>query len=196
MSKIAGYKDEAYIRGKAPMTKREIRILTISLLGIEPGDVVVDIGAGTGGLTMEAAYAAAAGRVYAVEAKETALELVQQNKEHFQADNVVIIPGKAPAALDQITEQVDRVIIGGSGGNMEDLFEWCRNNIRPGGRVVANFVTLENAAQATTLMNRYFDNVELIQVGISRGEGIGGLTMLKAANPIFIITGDVATKEV
>ncbi|MFA6931420.1 MAG: precorrin-6Y C5,15-methyltransferase (decarboxylating) subunit CbiT [Lentisphaeria bacterium] len=196
MSKIAGYKDEAYIRGKAPMTKREIRILTISLLGIEPGDVVVDIGAGTGGLTMEAAYAAAPGRVYAVEAKETALELVQQNKEHFQADNVVIIPGKAPAALDQITEQVDRVIIGGSGGNMEDLFEWCRNNIRPGGRVVANFVTLENAAQATTLMNRYFDNVELIQVGISRGEGIGGLTMLKAANPIFIITGDVATKEV
>lgn len=196
MSKIAGYKDEAYIRGKAPMTKREIRILTISLLGIEPGDVVVDIGAGTGGLTMEAAYAAAPGRVYAVEAKETALELVQQNKEHFQADNVVIIPGKAPAALDQITELVDRVIIGGSGGNMEDLFEWCRNNIRPGGRVVANFVTLENAAQATTLMNRYFDNVELIQVGISRGEGIGGLTMLKAANPIFIITGDVATKEV
>ncbi|MBC3803636.1 precorrin-6Y C5,15-methyltransferase (decarboxylating) subunit CbiT [Acetobacterium fimetarium] len=196
MSKIAGYKDEAYIRGKAPMTKREIRILTISLLGIEPGDVVVDIGAGTGGLTMEAAYAAAPGRVYAVEAKETALELVQQNKEHFQADNVVIIPGKAPAALDQITEQVDRVIIGGSGGNMEDLFEWCRNNIRPGGRVVANFVTLENAAQATTLMNRYFDKVELIQVGISRGEGIGGLTMLKAANPIFIITGDVATKEV
>ena len=196
MSKIAGYKDEAYIRGKAPMTKREIRILTISLLGIEPGDVVVDIGAGTGGLTMEAAYAAAPGRVYAVEAKETALELVQQNKEHFQTDNVVIIPGKAPAALDQITELVDRVIIGGSGGNMEDLFEWCRNNIRPGGRVVANFVTLENAAQATTLMNRYFDNVELIQVGISRGEGIGGLTMLKAANPIFIITGDVATKEV
>lgn len=196
MSKIAGYKDEAYIRGKAPMTKREIRILTISLLGIEPGDVVVDIGAGTGGLTMEAAYAAAPGRVYAVEAKETALELVQQNKEHFQADNVVIIPGKAPAALDKITEPVDRVIIGGSGGNMEDLFEWCRNNIRPGGRVVANFVTLENAAQATTLMNRYFDNVELIQVGISRGEGIGGLTMLKAANPIFIITGDVATKEV
>ena len=196
MSKIAGYKDDAYIRGKAPMTKREIRILTISLLGIEPGDVVVDIGAGTGGLTMEAACAAAPGRVYAVEAKETALELVQQNKEHFQADNVVIIPGKAPAALDQITEQVDRVIIGGSGGNMEDLFEWCRNNIRPGGRVVANFVTLENAAQATTLMNRYFDKVELIQVGISRGEGIGGLTMLKAANPIFIITGDVATKEV
>ncbi|WP_026395380.1 precorrin-6Y C5,15-methyltransferase (decarboxylating) subunit CbiT [Acetobacterium malicum] len=191
MSKIAGYKDDAYIRGKAPMTKREIRILTISLLGINPGDVVVDIGAGTGGLTMEAAYAADQGKVYAVEAKETALELVQKNKEHFNADHVVIIPGKAPEALVEIKEPVDRVIIGGSGGNMEGLFQWCKANTRAGGRVIANFVTLENAAQATTLMNQYFQNVELIQVGISRGEGIGGLTMLKAANPIFIITGDV-----
>lgn len=191
MSNIAGYKDDDFIRGKAPMTKREIRILTISLLGIKSGDVVVDIGAGTGGITMEAAYAAAPGTVYAVEAKEAALELVAKNKDHFHADNVEIIQGKAPEALSAITRDVDRVIIGGSGGNMDDLFIWCREKIRNRGRVIANFVTLENAAQATTLMNRYFENVELIQVGISRGEGIGGLTMLKAANPIFIITGDV-----
>ncbi|MBK5243429.1 MAG: precorrin-6Y C5,15-methyltransferase (decarboxylating) subunit CbiT [Eubacteriaceae bacterium] len=191
MSNIAGYRDDDYIRGKAPMTKREIRILTISLLGIKPGDAVVDIGAGTGGITMEAAYAAAPGIVFAVEAKEAALELVAKNKEHFHADNVEIIKGKAPEALSQITRDVDRVIIGGSGGKIEGLLIWCKERIRSGGRVIANFVTLENAAQATTLMNHYFENVELIQVGISRGEGIGGLTMLKASNPIFIITGDV-----
>jgi len=173
------------------MTKREIRILTISLLEIRSGEVVVDIGAGTGGITMEAAFAAAPGTVYAVEAKVAALELVAKNKEHFHADNVEIIQGKAPEALAQINQAVDRVIIGGSGGNMEGLFIWCQEKIRTGGRVIANFVTLENAAQATILMNHYFKNVELIQVGISRGEGIGGLTMLKAANPIFIITGDV-----
>ncbi|MDI3536575.1 MAG: cobalt-precorrin-6B (C15)-methyltransferase [Eubacteriaceae bacterium] len=191
MSNIAGYKDEEYIRGKAPMTKREIRILTISLLGIQAGDVVVDIGAGTGGLTMEAAYAAGRGTVYAVEAKESALELIGKNKEKFAADHVEIISGKAPAALAAIKEAVDRVIIGGSGGNLADLLDWCQKNVRANGRVIANFVTLENAAQAVTLMNERFKNVEMIQVGISRGEGIGGLTMLKAANPIFIISGDV-----
>ncbi|WKY47446.1 precorrin-6Y C5,15-methyltransferase (decarboxylating) subunit CbiT [Eubacteriaceae bacterium ES3] len=191
MSKIAGYKDEEYIRGKAPMTKREIRILTISLLGIEETNTVVDIGAGTGGLTMEAAYAAGQGKVYAVEAKESALELIKKNQEKFAAGHVEIIAGKAPAVLGQITEPVDRVIIGGSGGNLGELLDWCLENVRANGRVIANFVTLENAAQAVSLMNKKFKNVEMIQVGISRGEGIGGLTMLKAANPIFIITGDL-----
>ena len=191
MSKIAGYRDEKYIRGKAPMTKREIRILTISLLGIEPKDKVVDIGAGTGGLTMEAAYAAEKGVVYAVEFKEDALALIKENKDRFNADNVKIIKGKAPEALDEIKEKVDRVIIGGSGGNLDALFNWCQKNINAGGRVIANFVTLENASQAIQLMNEYFKNVELIQVGVSRGEGIGRLTMLKAANPIFMIIGDI-----
>jgi cobalt-precorrin-6B (C15)-methyltransferase len=140
---------------------------------------------------MEAAYAAGRGTVYAVEAKESALELIGKNKEKFAADHVEIISGKAPAALAAIKEAVDRVIIGGSGGNLADLLDWCQKNVRANGRVIANFVTLENAAQAVTLMNERFKNVEMIQVGISRGEGIGGLTMLKAANPIFIISGDV-----
>ena len=150
------------------MTKREVRILTISLLGIQEKDVVVDIGAGTGGLTMEAAYAANEGRVYAVEAKDAALELEKQNIEKF-----------------------DKVIIGGTGGQLEAVFIWCKEHLNPGGRLAANFVTMENASLATTLMRKYFTDVDMIQVGVSRGEFIGGLTMLKASNPIFIITGSV-----
>lgn len=143
MSRVAGYKDEDYIRGKAPMTKREVRILTISLLGIQEKDIVVDIGAGTGGLTMEAAYAANEGRVYAVEAKDAALELEKQNIEKFGADNVTIISGKAPAVLEEIKEKVDKVIIGGTGGQLEEIFVWCKEHLNPGGRLVANFVTME-----------------------------------------------------
>lgn len=173
------------------MTKREVRILTISLLGIKEEDVVVDIGAGTGGLTMEAAYAAVNGKVYAVEAKEAAIELEKQNIEKFGANNVTIITGKAPEVLSQIKGGVDKVIIGGTGGQLEQIFIWCKENLNPGGRLVANFVTMENASHATTLMRKYFVDAEMIQVGVSRGEFIGNMTMLKASNPIFIITGSV-----
>lgn len=191
MSRIAGYQDQAYIRGKAPMTKREIRILTISLLGVEASDQVVDIGAGTGGLTMEAAYAANQGQVYAIEYKDDALALIKENKKVFKADNVKIIRGKAPQALGEIEGKVDRVIIGGSGGQLQALLTWCQENINPGGRVIANFISLENASQAIQAMKKIFNHVELIQVGISRGQEIGSLTMLKAANPIFMISADI-----
>lgn len=190
MTNIKAYKDEDYIRGKAPMTKREIRILTIALLGIEPGDVVVDVGAGTGGLTMEAACAAASGHVYAVEAKEAAIALEKQNIEKFGANNVTIVEGKAPEALSQVPDRVDRIILGGTGGNMQAIVKWCAEHLNTKGRVIANFVTLENAAQAVTLMREHFEQVDVLQVGVSRGEAVGGLTMLKAANPIFIITGE------
>lgn len=191
MSEIAAYQDEAYIRGKVPMTKREIRILTIALLGIAPDDVVVDIGAGTGGLTMEAAHAAYNGRVYAVERKEAAQALIRENAEKFHADNVRVVGGAAPAALTQIDEPaIDKIIIGGSGGEMASIFTWCEAHLRTHGRIVTNFITLENAVQAKTWLDDHFDHVEVVQVGVSRGETIGGLTMMKAQNPIFIITAE------
>ncbi len=188
MSEIKAYKDEDYIRGKAPITKREVRILTIALLGIEPEDVVVDVGAGTGGLTMEAASAAHKGQVWAIEGSENAQELVTRNIQHFCVENVTLIPTFAPEAFEEIPTPVNKVIVGGTGGSMEDIFSWIKKNLVPGGRMVANFVTLENACDAKRYLDEHFDQVEMIQVGVSRGEKIGGLTMMKAANPIFIIT--------
>lgn len=190
MSEIAAYRDTDYIRGKAPITKREIRILTISLLGIEPGDTVVDIGAGTGGLTMEAAHAAYKGQVWAVEGSEVAQELVTRNAEAFDAQNVTLVPGYAPEALDAVPQAVDKVILGGTGGAMTEILGWCAAHLRDGGRLVANFITLENAVTAKTWLDGHFDQVEMIQVGVSRGEKIGGLTMMKALNPIFILTAE------
>jgi cobalt-precorrin-6B (C15)-methyltransferase len=195
MSEIAAYHDTDYIRGKAPITKREIRILTIALLGIEPGDVVVDIGAGTGGLTMEAAHAAYKGQVWAVEGSEVAQELVTRNAEAFDAQNVTLAAGYAPEALDAVPQTVDKVILGGTGGAMTEILEWCAAHLKDGGRLVANFITLENAVTAKTWLDGHFGQVEMIQVGVSRGEKIGGLTMMKAQNPIFILTAAKAQPE-
>lgn len=190
MSEIAAYKDEMYKRGKAPMTKREVRILSAAFLAIAPADVVVDIGAGTGGFTMEAAHAASHGKVYAVEAKPEARQLIQENARNFGADNVTLVPGKAPEALVRITGPVDRIFVGGTGGKMAAIFDWCHGHLKKDGRLVANFVTLENAARAKSLLDQSFAAVELIQVGITRGENLAGMTMLKAQNPIFILTAE------
>lgn len=190
MSEIAAYYDEDYIRGKAPITKREIRILTIAMLGISPEDTVADIGAGTGGLTMEAAHAAYNGKVYAVEHKEAAQELIKANAEKFGADNVILVRGKAPEVLTELPDTFDRIIVGGTGGSMEGIFDWCFKVLPKGGRLAANFIALENAARAKEYLDKIFDHTELIQAGISRGDKVAGITMLKALNPIFILTAE------
>ncbi len=189
MSRIKGYQDDCYLRGKVPMTKREIRILTVAFLEIREKDIVVDIGAGTGGITMEAAYATPEGKVYAVETKPEALRLIEENARRFGFNHVSLIKGRAPEVLKDIPTPVDKVIVGGTGGKMEEIFEWSYHAMGAGGRIVANFVTLENAAEAMTLMKKYFIEAELVQVAVSRGDAVGGLTLLRAANPIFIITG-------
>jgi cobalt-precorrin-6B (C15)-methyltransferase len=188
MTRIAGYKDEEYIRGKAPMTKREIRILTLTLMGIEPNDTVIDIGAGSGGLTMEIAHAAYNGKVYAVEHKQEAIEIIQKNIKKFNAEQVEIIEGKAPETLGKI-DQADKIVIGGTGGNLEEILKWSSDHLVSGGGVVSNFIVLENAAAAMTLMKKYFTDVDIVQVGVNRGRKLAGMTMLEANNPIFIITG-------
>ncbi len=188
MSEIAGYQDDRYVRGKAPMTKREIRILTIAFLDIQPEDVVVDIGAGTGGITMEAAHAASRGKVYAVEGKAEAQTLILENKKKFGAEAVTLIPGQAPEALAEIPEAVDKIVVGGTGGQMEEIFKWAKAHLRAGGKINANFITLENAARARVLMSQYFTDVEVVEIGVSRGRKVGGLTMMTAQNPVYLIT--------
>ena len=110
--------DEEFIRGEVPMTKLEVRILTLAKAQIKSDSVLVDVGAGTGSISIEAALLAPHGKIFALERKTEAVELIRRNAEKFSADNVEIICAEAPNGLENLPE-LDAAIIGGSGGQLE-----------------------------------------------------------------------------
>ena len=117
-----GLPDEAFARGKVPMTKQEVRAAVLAKLGVQPGELLWDVGAGTGSVSVELALAAPRGRVYAVECDPEACALIRQNKEKFAVRNLTLVEGTAPAALENLPAP-DAVFIGGTKGNMAAVVE-------------------------------------------------------------------------
>jgi len=187
--KIAiGMDDTNFIRSKVPMTKSEVRAIIISKLKLDENSVVYDIGAGTGSVSIECALAAQKGRVYSVEKDIQAAELLNKNKNNFKIENLDIVFGMAPEVLKDIKTVPTHCFIGGSMGKLKEIIEYTRslnNNIR----YVVSAVTLETLEQTNNITEILgYKNVEIIQASISRGEKIGSHTMLKAENPIYIIS--------
>ena len=114
MKHFLGIADDEFIRGKVPMTKQEIRILTMAKARIGAEDIVYDIGAGTGSLSIEAALQAENGHVYAIERKAEGIALIQQNAEKFGVRNLTVVQHEAPEGMDELPA-CDVVLIGGSG---------------------------------------------------------------------------------
>lgn len=189
------FKDTDFIRGEyangrpVPLTKFEVRVLTINQLGIQADDIVLDIGAGTGGLALEAARYASEGKVVAVEKDREAIKLLRKNLEINSVNNVIPVQGKAPEVLDEIgIRHYNRIILGGSSGNLIQILKWSKDHMKKDGKICANFITLENCMLALNYMKEYFPVVEIIQVQIARGEFVNELTLMKSENPIFILT--------
>ncbi len=185
-----GIEDELFIRGKVPMTKSEIRAITISKLKLTRESRVLDIGAGTGSISIECGIACDKGRIYSVERNQEGIDLINKNIEKFKLKNIEVIHGTAPEAFKNI-KKIERVIIGGSGGKLESIFEWFNDNIQKESIVVANFITIENLYKAVKLFKKYkYKNIEVVQASISKSKNIGDLTMLIGNNPVFIVTGN------
>lgn len=184
-----GIADDEFIRGKVPMTKQEIRILTLAKAQIAPDAVVYDIGAGTGSLSIEAARQAPEGKVYAIERKDEALALLRQNIEHFGVKNVMPIQAEAPQGLETLPE-ADVVLIGGSGGQLIAILEALTPKLKKGGRIVVNAIALQTVMRVVSYMRQFPDrySYEAIQVQINRWQQVGSYDMAKAGNPIFIVT--------
>lgn len=181
--------DGMFIRGKVPMTKEEVRALSISRLRLMTDSTVLDIGAGTGSVSIECALRCSKGKIYAVEKNPEALELIRQNALKFGAGNMQIIGGQAPDALKGLPEP-DRVFIGGSSGNMEALIAWV-SEIGRNVRIVMNAVTPESLYEALRgLEKNEFEDIEVTSVSIARGRLAGGKHLMEALNPVYIISAE------
>jgi precorrin-6Y C5,15-methyltransferase (decarboxylating) len=170
---------------KGLITKREVRVLSLASLAIRPNSVVWDIGAGSGSVSIEAAMLAPEGCVYAIEIDPESVEICRENLRAHAVDNVEVIHARAPDVLDQL-ETPDAVFVGGSKGSMEAIIEAALDRLAPGGRLVINAITLDNAAEAyQTLRQRgLVPDVTLVQV--SRSEPLSRYMRYEAMNPIQI----------
>jgi precorrin-6Y C5,15-methyltransferase (decarboxylating) len=173
-----GIPEEAFYQRqplKGLITKTEVRVLSLAKMRIRPGNVVWDIGAGSGSVAIEAALLGA--QVWAVEKNKEDCDIIRRNIEKFGASQVTVVPGIAPAALADLPAP-DAVFIGGTGGEMGEILNLCRERLTAGGRLVVNVATLENLAQT--------DCHDVTMVQISRTRPILNLHRFEALNPVFI----------
>ena len=182
-----GIDDEEFIRGKVPMTKSEVRAVCLSKLSLSPKDIAYDIGCGTGSVTIEMAFSAYDGKVYAFDKNEEAISLLEQNCQKFHLDNVEAVCGLAPECLKGLPVP-DVAFIGGSSGNMDEIVNYLYG-INNEMRFVITAISLENAMAALDSLKSIGIEGDIVQVAVSKGKKIADLHMLMAQNPIFIING-------
>lgn len=196
MAKIWNYKtpgvpDDLFLQSeKVPgPTKEEVRVLTISKARLSEGNVVIDVGCGTGGLTVEAALQVApSGKVYALDEDSVAVELTKSNAEKFGVqDNVVVMQGKAPVDLASFPS-ADAVLVGGS-MNLREVLGTVHSKLKKNGRVVVNAILLETATAAVDELKKLgFRDIDVAHISVAKGKQINSGTMMMARNPITIVS--------
>ena len=187
MRHFFGIEDEEFIRGDVPMTKKEIRMVVMNEARIEEDSVVLDVGAGTGSISIEAALGAPKGHVYAIERFEKATDLIRQNQEKFGVKNLTIIEAKAPAGMEDLPE-LDAVIIGGSAGGMGTIMDEATRLLKVGGRLVVTAVTMETGYTIVKELKGRPYTYEGFQMQVSRFRKAGPYHLLNPLSPIFIVT--------
>ncbi|MEG1895076.1 MAG: precorrin-6A reductase [Oscillospiraceae bacterium] len=183
-----GICDEEFARlDKIPMTKAEVRAVSLSKLQLSTNAVVYDIGAGTGSISVECALGAYEGRVYAIEKNEEAAKTIVANKYKFKLQNIELVQGCAPEVMDGLVIPT-HAFIGGSSGNLSDIFKALLHK-NPNVRIVVNTIALESLAQVLETAKKYgFENPDIVQLSVAKAKKIGGYNMMNGQNPIYIIT--------
>ena len=184
----AGLPDEAFSRAESvPMTKSEIRAVCLSKLALREDSVVWDVGAGTGSVTVEAAMAARRGRVYAVERKDAAFDILRENLRRFHTDNVTPVSGTAPDACADLPAPT-HAFLGGTTGHMKEIIALLLEK-NPRVRIVATAVTLESVAELTECVKAFpFRETEAVSLTAARSRKAGAYHLMTGQNPVYIFT--------
>lgn len=190
----SGIPDELFIRGDVPMTKQEVRAVALAKLRLTATDTVWDVGAGTGSVSIEAALVARAGSVWAVERNAAGVRLIRENAGAFGCGNVHAVPGVAPEALTKLPVP-DAVFVGGSAGELPSIVEAAlEKNSQV--RLCVPCVTVETLTEACALLSgSRFKGFEACQVSAARAEAVGSHHLMKAQNPVFLVSARGAGGE-
>ena len=184
---VHGLNDDLFMRSKVPMTKQEVRAVSLSKLMPKVTDTIYDIGAGTGSCSIELALQAKMGHVWAFERNPLALELLEQNKALFAVTNLDIIAGEASEQIIDMPAP-DCVFIGGSGGNLCRMLDiiYIKNAEC---RVVINAITVETLIEVVEYYKTHSEyELEIVNVFAARGKKLGAYNLMMAQNPVYVMT--------
>ena len=182
-----GISDEEFIRGKVPMTKEEVRSVSLSKLRLTRDAVVYDVGAGTGSVSVECARMAQRGEVYAIERKEEAVAILKENKKKFGVMNLHIVEGYAPEALSELPVPT-HVFIGGSGGNLREIIDVCLGK-NPAVRIVINCIALETVSETMRVLEDLNpEDADVCCISAARAKSLAGYHLMMGQNPVYIVS--------
>lgn len=179
-------KNSEFITGNVPITKEEVRAISINKLDLKNKHTFLDIGAGTGSVSVEVAYNYSNIDVISIECKDKAIELINQNIEKFNLTNVEVIKGYAPI---DIGKKVDSIFIGGSGPNLNEILNWAKENLNEKGTLVANFIIIDTFYKTLNMLKELgFEDIEATMLNVAKLEQLGKGEYFKPLNPIYIIS--------
>ena len=193
-SKTPGIPDEYFERTEdVPITKEEVRTIQISKARLCPGNIVYDIGCGSGSITVEAALQIeSTGKIYAIDIDPKAVDLTRKNLDKFGISNVEIILSDAKQKIPSLP-MADAIFIGGTGGDTKDIVSLCYDKLKPGARIVIGTILIETLYAVMEAMNKLnFNAVDITQITISKSKKTSTGTMMLARNPVTVIS---ATKK-
>jgi len=188
--KTPGIPDEEFERAdKVPITKEEVRVVQISKARLKPGQIVYDIGCGSGSISIEAALQIeTSGKVLAVDYDENAIELTKKNMKKFDVSNISVIHGNAKEKILEL-EDANTIFIGGTGGDTKEIVELSENKLKSGGRIVIGIILIETLYSVLQVLEKLqFESVDITQVTISKSRKTSTGTMMLARNPVTIIS--------